>query len=122
MIKKELFDIYNRFHNEKRKVAEDEIAQINLILTNMGIGDNLEYLTVNITYEEDLFNPSDSIHLKYDFELKDINVLEQVKVNVIDNYFIKKYGKDNIRTRDIHMDMNHIDFEYLIVLYEDVKG
>lgn len=121
MIGKELFDIYKRFHNEKGKVAEDEMVYVKALLTNMGMIKNLEYLTVTIDYEEDIFNSTGNILIKYDFKLKNINVLEQVKVNVIDNYFIKKYGQDNIRTRNIHMNMNHIDFEYLIMLHDEVE-
>ena len=37
MIGKELFDIYKRFHNEKGKVAEDEMVYVKALLTNMGM-------------------------------------------------------------------------------------
>ena len=118
MIRNELFDIYKKFENGKKNVADKEIQQVNQLLHDMKLDQNMEYITVTIGKDEDIFNDTYSIKVKYTFELSNINTIEYNTIATLDNYLIKKYGKENMKFRNINMHLNSISFEYLIILNE----
>ena len=76
MIRNELFDIYKKFENGKKNVADKEIQQVKQLLHDMKLDQNMEYITVTIGKDEDIFNDTYSIKVKYTFELSNINTIE----------------------------------------------
>lgn len=116
MIRKELFDLYETYHNGKKRIANKEMEQIKRKLTDMNLEPHINYIQVNIGYEENVFDNTNSVTVKYDFELDNISTIDYNTVNTIDNYLIRKYGKENIRIRDIRMHLDYTSFEYFIRL------
>lgn len=121
MIRKELFDLYETYHNGKKRIANKEVEQIKRKLADMNLEPNINYIQVNIGYEENVFDNTNSVTVKYDFELDNISTIDYNTVNTIDNHLIRKYGKENIRIRDIRMHLDYTSFEYFIRLDKEEK-
>lgn len=113
MIKKELFNLYDGFHEEKGRIANNEMEIIKKTLLNKGFEKNIRQIQVTIDYENDIFL-SDAITVKYEIELDGINIIDQDTVNVLDNYLMKRYGEGSIKVRDIRLHLDYVSFEYLI--------
>lgn len=120
VIKKELFNIYNKFNKDKTKVANNEMEQVKKVIEELNLGEHINYIQVQIDYEKDIFEMTDAILVKYEFELDGMNIIDYSTVNTIDHYFIRKYGKENMKIRDIRMHLDYISFEYLIRLDQTI--
>lgn len=120
-IKDELFKTYETFRNEKSRIAQQEVEQIKLLLTSRGLNENIRIIKVGTEYEEDIFQSTDAILIEYKFELEDTNTVDHDTVKALDNYFIKKYGEENIKIRTVRMHLDFVDFEYLIRIDKERK-
>ena len=122
MIKEKLFKTYDKFHEEKKTIARNEMGQLKRILSDMGLDKNINNIQVNIDYEEDIFL-SDAVTVKYTIELTGIDTVDYNIIKTLDNHIIRKYGKDNLNVRDIRMKLDFVGFEYLVRLYknDDIK-
>lgn len=121
MIRNELFNVYEKFRTEKKRIAQKEVEQIKATLTNLGLKDNIKTIKVGIDYEDDIFQLTDAILIEYKFELENTNTVEHSTVKTIDNYFIKKYGEENIKIRTVTLHLDFVEFEYLIRLDKEMK-